>query len=161
MPQIAQIAATYASQAFWMLLVFGVIYFVIARGAVGRVGKTIDNRAAQVSGDLASAQAARDAAQAAEIDYDARAARSRGDAVKLVADAKAKTSADTAARLKTVDGELGAKIDAATADIGTRAEAAMAEVRGAALDAAAQIVTRLTGEPADAKALAAAVAARS
>ena len=29
MPQIAQILETYASQFFWMLLVFGILYFVM------------------------------------------------------------------------------------------------------------------------------------
>ena len=161
MPQIAQIAATYASQAFWLLIVFGLIYFVIARGAVTKVGKTIDLRAAKVGGDLAAAQAARDIAAAAERDYDARTARSRADAVRHVAEAKTKASADAAAKVKAVDGELNARVETAAAEIATRAEAAMTEVRGAALDAAAQIVLRLTGKAADGKALAAAVDARS
>ena len=37
MPQIAQLAETYASQIFWLLLIFGFVYFVIGRGMVPRV----------------------------------------------------------------------------------------------------------------------------
>jgi F-type H+-transporting ATPase subunit b len=157
MPQIAQIAATYASQAFWLLIVFGLIYFVIARGAVTRVGKTIDLRAAKVSGDLAAAQSARDAAMAAEQDYDFRTLRVRTDAAKLLAAAKTASAASTAGSVATVDAELDSKIDAAIGQIAAATDAAMVGVRDAAIDAAGEIVVRLTGKAADAKLLAAAV----
>ena len=157
MPQLAQIAATYASQAFWLLIVFGIIYFVIARGAVTRVGSTIDARAAKIAADLAAARQARDTAADAERDADAKSAKARAEAVKLVSASKSAAAADAAARVKTVDGELTAKIDAASAALGAAADAAMGEVRGAALSAAGDIVERLTGKAADAKLLGAAV----
>ena len=157
MPQIAQIAATYASQAFWLLIVFGLIYFVIARGAVTRVGKTIDLRAAKVSGDIAAAQAARDAATSAERDYDARTLLVRTDAAKLVATSKSGAAAAAARKVAVVDAELDAKVDAAAAQVAVAADAAMADVRSAAIDAASHIVLRLTGHAADSKAVAAAV----
>ncbi|RZM11681.1 MAG: ATPase, partial [Sphingomonas sp.] len=32
MPQLSQVAATYASQIFWLLVTFGLLYFVVGRG---------------------------------------------------------------------------------------------------------------------------------
>ena len=157
MPQIAQIAATYASQAFWLLIVFGLIYFVIARGAVKRVGKTIDLRAAKVGDDLAAARLARDAAMAAEQDYEARTQRVRTDAARLLASAKSEAAASAAGSVSTVDAELDSKINAAVSQITVATDAAMIGVRDAAIDAAGEIVVRLTGKAADAKLLAAAV----
>ena len=55
MPQISQILATYASQFFWLLIVFGLIYFVIGRGILPRVDATVDARDAKIAGDLAAA----------------------------------------------------------------------------------------------------------
>lgn len=157
MPQIAQIAATYASQAFWLLVVFGLIYFVIARGAVRRVGKTIDLRAAKVSGDLTAAQAARDSAAAAERDYDARTLMVRTDAAKLLSTSKADATTAAARNVASVDTELEARIDAAAAQVAVAADTAMMEVRSAAISAAGDIVLHLTGQAADSKAVAAAV----
>ncbi|MBP6111483.1 MAG: ATPase, partial [Sphingobium sp.] len=37
MPQIAQLAATYSSQIFWLLLTFGFVFFVIGLGMVPKV----------------------------------------------------------------------------------------------------------------------------
>ena len=39
MPQIQQLAATYASQIFWLLITFGLLYFGIARTMLPKVGK--------------------------------------------------------------------------------------------------------------------------
>jgi F-type H+-transporting ATPase subunit b len=159
MPQIAQIAATYASQAFWLLVVFAIIYFVIARGAVTKVGATVDARAAKIADDLAAAQTARDVAAASDSDYDLRNAASRAEATKLIAAAKTKATTDAAKKVAKVDAELDAKVEAAAAAVAQSAAAAMADVKDAATDAAADIVTRLTGASPDRKALAAAVTA--
>ncbi|MBA4353454.1 MAG: ATPase, partial [Novosphingobium sp.] len=42
MPQIEQLATTYASQVFWLLVFFGIIFFVIGRGMVPKVMATMD-----------------------------------------------------------------------------------------------------------------------
>ena len=44
MPQISQIAATYASQIFWLLITFGILYFGIGKMMVPKVMATVDAR---------------------------------------------------------------------------------------------------------------------
>ena len=58
MPQIAQLAATYASQVFWMLVVFALIYFGIGKAMLPKITATMDAREARISGDLRAAEAA-------------------------------------------------------------------------------------------------------
>ena len=74
MPQIAQIAETYASQIFWMLLTFGFVFFVIGQGMVPKVQATADARDAKITGDLDAAKAAFARADEAEADYRTRKA---------------------------------------------------------------------------------------
>ena len=59
MPQIAQILETYASQFFWMLLVFGILYFVIGRGMVSKIDANVEARDRKIADDLAAAEKAR------------------------------------------------------------------------------------------------------
>ena len=66
MPQIAQFSDTVASQVFWMLVFFGLIFFVIGRGMVPKVMATMEARDQQIAADLAAAEAARSAADAQE-----------------------------------------------------------------------------------------------
>jgi F-type H+-transporting ATPase subunit b len=145
MPQIAQIAATYASQAFWMLLVFGLIYFGIARGMLTKVGATVDARAKKVADDLAEAERARAAAQAAEATYLVEMNAARSDAGKIGADAKAAALADTDGKVKLAEAAAVKTLEAAETRISAAKAQAMAGVQQVASDAASAIIARLTG----------------
>ena len=48
MPQISQILETYASQFFWLLIVFGLLYFGIGRAMLPKIEATVDARDAKI-----------------------------------------------------------------------------------------------------------------
>src|SRR3546814_14753563 len=77
MPQLQQIAETYASQLFWLLLVFGILYFGIARAMLPKVGRVIQSREAKIAGDLAEAQSAQTRASEAQTVQAATLAKAR------------------------------------------------------------------------------------
>ena len=56
MPQIAQLAETWSSQVFWLLVFFGITFFVIGRGMVPKVMETVAQRDSQIAADLAAAE---------------------------------------------------------------------------------------------------------
>ena len=56
MPQIDQIAATYGSQLFWLLLTFGLIYLVVGRGMLPKIEAPVEGRDARIADDLAAAE---------------------------------------------------------------------------------------------------------
>ena len=58
MPQLSQIGEIYASQLFWLAIVFALIYFGIGKAMVPKIERTIEDRTARVSGDLAAAEVA-------------------------------------------------------------------------------------------------------
>ena len=80
MPQIEQLATTYASQIFWLLVFFGIIFFVIGRGMVPKVMATMDGRDKQIADDLAAAEAARATADAEEESWRVQANKQRAEA---------------------------------------------------------------------------------
>ena len=82
MPQIAQIAATYASQIFWLLIVFGLIYFGIGKGMLPKIEATVEARDQKIASDLAAAEAARTAADTTEAAYRAKMDEARNAALK-------------------------------------------------------------------------------
>ena len=159
MPQIDQIAAIYASQLFWLVVVFALIYLFIGRAMLPKITRTIDDRAARISGDLAAAEAARATADAAEQSWMDALGRSRTEAQAALARAKAEAAAASERRVKAADAEL--QVHAA------RAEAALAAARGAAeahidsvaTEAAQELVRRIAGLSVDRDAAAAAVVA--
>jgi F-type H+-transporting ATPase subunit b len=57
MPQIAQIASTYAGQIFWLLIVFGFIYFGIGRSMLPKIEATVDARNSKIADEAKTAAA--------------------------------------------------------------------------------------------------------
>jgi len=151
MPQISQAAAIYASQLFWLAIVFAGVYFGIGRFMVPKIERTIDDRNARISADLAAAQEARDTARASEEGYNASLDGARSQALKLVGDAKAKAAAATEATVKSGNADQEAALADATARIGKAKTAALAEIENTTADAVEAIVAKLSGAKPDRK----------
>ncbi|MFN6984281.1 MAG: ATPase, partial [Rhizobium oryzihabitans] len=96
MPQIDQIMTTYGSQLFWLVITFGLIYFVIGRSMFPKIQGTVDQRKAKIAGDIADARRMKDEAEAQARAAAAEVAEARAKAQKTAADAKAKASAEAA-----------------------------------------------------------------
>ena len=157
MPQIAQLAETYASQVFWMLLFFGFIFFVIGRGMVPKVMATVEARGSQIAGDLAAAETARKAADAEEEAWRVQANTQRAEAQALIATAKAEGAKATEARLAAANATVEGRLAEADARIAKARDGALDEIETVAAEAAADIVSRLAGISVDAKAASSAV----
>lgn len=145
MPQIAQLAATYSSQIFWLLLTFGIVFFVIGLGMVPKVQSTVDARDKKIADDLEAAKANSAAADALEADWRAKENEARADAQAKLAEAKAKAAKDREAKLAKEDAAIGEKLAAAEAQIEAERGKALGEIEAVAAEAAADIVRRLAG----------------
>jgi F-type H+-transporting ATPase subunit b len=159
MPQINQLSEIFFSQLFWLLLVFGFIYFVIGRGMVPKIQSTVEAREKRVSDDLERAQAARKAAEETEADWRARMDAARVEAAKLAQDARQESARQTEAKVKKAADKINLKVEAAEKKIRDALQSARAEIETVAAEAAQDMVGRLTGIKVDKKDAAAAVKA--
>ena len=145
MPQIDQLPVIYASQLFWLLLVFGIIYFVIGRGMVPKIQSVVQAREDKIAADLAAAQQAREQAEGLEEAYRQRMDASRSEAMKLAEESKQEGAKEAEARIKVVDEQVGAKVSEAEKRIRASVEKAMSEIETVAAEAAQELVGKLTG----------------
>lgn len=157
MPQIAQLMDTYSSQIFWLLVFFGITFFLIGRGMVPKVMGTVELRDNQIASDLAAAQAARDAADSEEEAWRERENANRAAAQGLIAEAKAKAAVTSEKKLAAAQKRIDTKIEKAEADIAAARDNAMAEIEDVAVDAAQDIVSRLAGTKVDKRSVRSAV----
>jgi len=145
MPQIAQLADTYSSQIFWLLIIFGLVFFVVGRGMVPKVMDTVAQRDGQIAADLAAAQAARDAADEQEAAWRERENANRAEAQALIGHAKADAAAKTEKKLATAQKKIDERLAEAEQRIETARAEAAAEIESVAGEAARDIVARLAG----------------
>lgn len=145
MPQISQLAATYVSQIFWLLVTFGLVFFVVGRGMLPRVQKTIDDRDGRIAGDIAAAKAARDAADGTEAEWQARDQANRERAQAVVAEARASAARASEAKLSAASAEQAAQVAEREAGIRAQAAQVISEIEAVAAEAAQAIVARVSG----------------
>ena len=149
MPQLSQIGEIYASQLFWLAIVFALIYFGIGKAMVPRIEATIDDRRSRIEGDLAAAEGARAGAIASERTYQSGLDTARSTAAAAVAEARARATATAEARLKEGDAAMAAELATATGRIDASKTQALGEIETATADAVEQIVAKLSGVSVD------------
>ena len=157
MPQIAQLADTWSSQVFWLLVFFSITFFVIGKGMVPKVMDTVASRDGQIAADLAAAKAARDAADEQEEAWRVKENENRAAAQAIVAKAKGDAAAKSEKKLAAAQKRIDKKLDEAETRIAEARTAALAEVESVAVEAAQDIVKTLAGVKVTKPAAAAAV----
>jgi F-type H+-transporting ATPase subunit b len=148
---------TFASQLFWLAIAFGLLYVIVSRVALPRVGGVIATRQNAIDADLAEAARLKDESEAALKAYESDLAAARAKAQAIGAEIREKMGAQSDAERKDLEARLAEKLAGAETTIAATRQAAMGNVRAIAADAASAIVSQLTGVAPDAAAANAAV----
>lgn len=136
----------FATQIFWLLLSFALLYFLLSRIFLPRIGETIEERSSRIADDLDTASRMQADAEQAERNYE-----------KALSDARAKAHNVAEATRQSVDAEIQAELDAADKEAAKQAEAAesrirdvrskaMSNIESVAAEAAQATVEALTGK---------------
>lgn len=143
--------ATFPSQLVWLVLTFAILYVLMAKVALPRLGGIIDDRQNRISGDIAEAGRLKAESEAAVAAYEKALAEARARAQVIAAETRDKQAAEAETSRKALEEQLNAKLAEAEKTIASTKQKAMTEVRGIATDTAKSIVERLIGKaPADA-----------
>jgi F-type H+-transporting ATPase subunit b len=134
----------YPSQIFWFVIAFAILYALMSRVALPRVGEIKKMRSDKIASELDQAQKLQ-----AQTLADAKAR-----AQSLAQEMHAKLAVETAGKRHELEAGLNARLAAAEAQIRDMKTKAMSNVSAIAREAAAQIVQHLTGRPADVNAVA-------
>ncbi len=136
---------TFASQLIWFALTFVILYVVMAKVALPRLGGIIDARRNRLEGDFAAAQRSKAQSDAAIAAYEKALAEARTRAQAIAAETRAKQAVAAEEQHKAIEAKLDAKLAEADKTISATKAAAMTNVRGIAIDTASALVERLIG----------------
>ena len=133
-------------QIVWLIFLFAILYWLMAKVFVPRLRGVIDQRAATISDAVSAARQvqaeAAGQAEAAKAEVEAARASSRS----MAAAAKARVIEQANTRAAEEEAVVNARIAEAETAIGKTRDAAMTNVAAIASDTAAAIVERLTGK---------------
>jgi F-type H+-transporting ATPase subunit b len=159
MPQLNPL--DWAPQLIWLTITFSILYLLMKRVALPKIGSVIEARASRISGDLEAADKLRRQTEEAIAAFEQALAEAKARAHGIAEDARNRLKEEVAAKRAALDRELATKSEEAEARIQQAKISALNDVNAVAVETAAEIVQRLIGvAPAKPEVSAAVTAAR-
>jgi F-type H+-transporting ATPase subunit b len=143
-------AQHFPSQLFWLAISFVLLYVLMSKVALPRIGSILAARSRVIGDDLAAAERLKEQSDAAHAAYDKALADARARAQAMASTTRQQQASEAEAAQKRLEAQLHERLAAAEQSIAATRTAAMGNVRSIAADTAAAIVERLIGKaPAD------------
>ena len=136
---------TFGSQLFWLAITFGLLYYLMAKVALPRIGTILEERNDRIADDLAEAEKLKLETDEAIAAYEQALGEARKKAHGIGHAARDKAKAKIEANRERIEADLGGKMKAAEAEIATMANAALADIDSIAGAAAEALVEALVG----------------
>jgi len=137
--------ATFGSQLLWLAIFFGLLYFLMSRVALPRIGSILSERDNRIAGDLAEAGRLKKETDAAIAAYEQALATARQNAHAIAHAAREEAKSKIAGERARIEGGLREKLEAAELRIAEVKNRALSEVDAVAKEATETLVEVLLG----------------
>ena len=135
----------FAPQLVWLALIFGVLYVLMSRIALPRIGSILSERESRIESDLFASRELQGKAQAAAAEHDETLRATKAQAQEIGRAAQQQAAAETASRRAAEEAAFAKKVAEAEAQILAAKSEALSHVEQIATEAAGSILEKLTG----------------
>lgn len=140
---------TVSPQLIWLAITFIVLYVLMAKVALPRIGQVLERRQHRIEENLKKAEILRSEAETAAAAYEEVLADARSKAHGILRQVREEMAADAAERTAAINARLLDEIAAAEARIGEAKKAAMADIRGVTAEVTRAASQKLMGDAPD------------
>lgn len=151
--------STFGNQIFWLVVSIVVLYFILSRVALPRIGSVLAERTGTITNDIAAAETFKAQAAEAEAAYHKALDDARAAAARVIDDAKAEIQKDLDVAIAKADAEIAARTAESEVRIGEIRDSAAEAVKAVAKDTTKELLGSF-GVSADARSVTAAVNAQ-
>jgi F-type H+-transporting ATPase subunit b len=148
----------YLSEIVWLALSFAVLYVLMSKVALPRIGAIFAERNKRIAEDIATAQGLKERSDAAHAAYEKALADARTRAQNMASATREREAAAAEETNKRLEAQLHERLATAEKSIAATRSTAMGNVGAIAAEAASAIVERLIGQSPPAREVAAALA---
>lgn len=143
MPQLD--TAYFGNLIFWLLVTLAILYWVLSRVALPRIGGIISDRQGAITGDLMAAEELKQKAKDAEAAYDRALVEARAEAQKIVAANRAEIQKDLDKAVAHADAEIAARASESEQRIASIRASSVEDARNVAKDVTAELLRHFGG----------------
>lgn len=139
-------ASSFPSQIFWLVIMFGLLYWILSTFVLPKIGGVIEERRDRIADDLDTASEFKRKAEDAEAKYNQDLADAKAKAQSIAAETRDVLDAEIAEMQTEADAKADADIAAAETRIAEMKTQATAKVREAATETTRAVVEILIDE---------------
>ena len=136
----------WASQAFWLILVFTILYISIAKFYLPKIKNNLDNRENKIKEDLETANKFKDLSETKLIEYEKIIENAKKEVIKIHLDSKNKLDKDIQAKKETVEKEIENEITNAQKEITELKKNSILDIQNISKDITSNIIENISGD---------------
>ena len=142
-----QLDPTYwASQAFWLILIFTVLYISIAKFYLPKIKNNLDNRENKIKDDLDDANKFKELSEAKLKDYEKILEDAKKEVIKIHLDQKNLLDKDIQSKKVTMEKEIENEILKAQKEIDELKKNSLSDIRNISENIASSIIENISGD---------------
>ena len=142
-----QLDPTYwASQAFWLILIFTILYISISKFYLPKIKNNLDNRENKIKEDLDAANRFKDLSELKLKEYEKILENSKKEVIKIHFDSKNKLDKDIQTKKDLMDKEIQTEIIKAQKDIVELKKNSITDIQNISKDLASNIIESISGD---------------
>ena len=142
-----QLDPTYwASQAFWLILVFTILYISIAKFYLPKIKNNLDDRENKIKEDLNAANKFKDLSELKFKEYEKILENSKKEVLKIHLDSKNKLDKDIQGKKNIMEKEIENEINKAQEQIVELKKNSISDIQNISSDIASNIIENISGD---------------
>jgi F-type H+-transporting ATPase subunit b len=153
-----QLDPTYwASQSFWLILIFSFLYLALSKIFIPKIKESIDDRENKIKDDLDEAQKVKLIAEKKLKEYEITIENAKKEFQKIIFESKNKLSSEIQNKKKKVEKEIEAEMKIAEQDIENLNKNSLTSISAISEEMTSKIIEMVSGEPLNQSSIRAAV----
>ena len=136
----------WASQAFWLILVFSVLYISIAKFFLPKIKKNLDNRESKIKEDLDEANKLKNLSEKKIKEYEIILENSKKEVTKILLDSKNTLNKDIKNKKDSMEKEIENEISKAQKEILEMKKNSISSISNISQEIASNIIEKMSGD---------------
>ncbi len=133
----------WASQVFWLILIFSILYLVIWKIFLPKINYSIENRKSRIVNDLDEAQKLKESAEKKLKEYNKIIENSKQEAKKIIEDERKKLDQDIENKKKDFNNQIEKEITAVEKEIKDLKKTSLSNISKIASETSAELMKKI------------------
>ena len=136
----------WASQAFWLILVFTILYISIAKFYLPKIKNNLDNRENRIKDDLEDANKFKELSESKLKEYEKILEGAKKEVIKIQLESKAKLDKEINEKKEKIEKEIEKELIQAQKEIAELKKNSISDIHNISKEIAANIIENISGD---------------